>query len=67
LVEKGFFRTDSRSDDESLKSFLDYTYAENGFGSYLPEVYIAPGILFGELEKKYIIYLRTNSDRERHL
>lgn len=66
LHEAGFFRSDDRESDDSLKYFIDHTLGGNEefYHSVLPEIYIAPGRLFGS-DKKYTVFLRTEKDRER--
>jgi len=66
LNRMGFVRSDDRTDDESLKRFLDQIYGkdEEFYHHSQPEIYIAPSSLFGVNDKKYVVYIRTNSRRE---
>ena len=66
LRELGFFRTHDRTDDASLQKFIAERYEDYNSG-FLTELYIAPGVLFGETEKKYVVYMRDMTCRERQI
>jgi len=65
LTSQGFIRSDDRTDDESLKRFLDGVYGgdEEFFHVSQPEVYIAPASFFGVKDKKYVTFIRTQYRR----
>ena len=66
LKTNGFIRSDDRTDDKSLQRFLDGIFGgdEEFFHYAMPEVYIAPALLFGVKDKKYVTFVRYDDRRE---